>query len=839
VFNNTFFVDVTPPVTQIKVNGPKQQTILSPNAQLQLSAADHQSGVRHIFYMLDNGDSLEYSEVISIQDLEDGEHQIQYWGINQVLIEEEKQVYAFCLDKTPPELTFEILGPQNKNELTTYVSGSSTIQLSGTDKKAGLNNIQIQIDRGEVQSYQHPISLHDKSGLRRIAYSAIDSVDNETEKFLRKIYVDLTPPQTFHELKGSVLAVGDTLVINSETEIMLSSMDLESGIHEIRFNVNEDSDRVYQHPVCLEGEGDYTLQYFGIDQVKNREDMHNLLLRVDNMPRRAVTEAPLSMHPKQWLANDSDNPTGSTALPFYLRIATGPEESAESFLIDPATVKTEDTQPLLFDQEGLNQLTMQLVGKEVMYEIPIDGKPPTTQIIFEGARTSQTGNRIFYGPGLVISLDPQDPLSTIQSGLDKVYFSIDGSAFGLYREQLTLFTREKEYRIRYYSVDRVGNAEELHESIFTIDTAPPRTRLAVGGRYYGNMLSSNSEITLTASDHLSEVESVFYRIDEQSAKQYSKPITQSDLSQLQPGEHTVIYYAIDAVGNTEEERSFVFYFDPDPPVVILHVQGDQSKAEETYVSLRTQFALTADETANEVKSITYHINDSNAKQYAEPFALPSSERQYNMTFYGSDQIDNTSPRQTRTFTVDMTSPETQYTYEGPIFSDGSQVYIGPGTKIVLSATDNTSGMKVTRYRLDQQSWKNYSDPLSIRSLGKHRLAFFSKDRVNNEEKRQTVNFFVDSRPPKISIMTSVLPKSTNESGVLEIPSSASIYISAEDEHTGIDKITYSINGGDERLYRTPITGFEKGSRIILLVTATDRVGNMEVSRIIYRFGSIE
>ena len=840
IHEESFTVDVSPPITKLDIVGPRNEDILSPEAELLLSAEDSLSGVQEIFHAFDDADPADYHGALSLRDLEDGNHQIRFWAVDQVLNSESKQTYPFYLDKAPPELSFEILGPEYGHEKTIYVSGSSSIQLTGQDNRAGVADIQIRMDGGEAQPYRSPISVNDKSGLRRISYFAFDSVGNKTEVLKTKVYVDLTPPETVHELKGSVLSLGDTLLINAQTQIVLSSMDLESGVKEIRFSVNGGSEYLYQDAIKLQDNGDYIIQYTSVDRVGNLEENHTLLLRVDNSPRRPVAEVAHSDHLKVWLAQGTENPTGSTGLPFYLRIATGPEASAQSFLIDPAAVQTDDPKPLAFDQEGLNQLVMRLAGKEKTFDVPIDGAPPKTEIRFKGAKSYNRDGMDFYGSGLVVLLESNDPSNSVQSGLDKIYFSIDGSAFGIYRDPLTVFTREREYHLRYYAVDQVGNAETLQETRFSIDTAPPRTRLEVGGTFYGNMLSENSIITLTASDHLSGVEKIYYFIDETSRKIYKHPLTQADISGLEPGEHTITYNAVDGIGNTEEPKSFMFYFDPDPPTVTLLIQGDQYKSRgQTYVSSRTKFALSAEDVANEVKSVHYQLDDSRAKLYHEPFALQGRERPYKLIFYAGDQVDNLSEKQTRTLTLDRTPPETVCRFEGPVFADANQTYIGPDTRVVLSAEDAISGVKTIQVRLDQQSWMNYQGELSIRKLGPHRISFFARDRVNNEEKRQSIQFFLDNRAPSIHVTTSVSAQSTDQRNVFVIPAGASIYISAEDEHTGIEKITYSINGGDERLYRTPITGFKPGDRIPLIVRAADRVGNVEEKRLTYRIGSDE
>ncbi|MFC1898298.1 OmpL47-type beta-barrel domain-containing protein [Candidatus Cloacimonadota bacterium] len=822
-----FIVDITPPRSSIKITGPKQQNILSPLSSIELKSMDNSSGNKKLFYTFNDAEMLEYKAPLILNELEDREHQLSFYAVDNVSNQETIQTFTFFLDSTPPELDITVSGNLFEDDRTTYVSGSVTAKLSGTDNRAGIPKIYYHLNSESDQPYPGIITIPAKSGLQQIYFSATDFVGNKSEEYIKKVYVDLTPPESTHEFAGSVLSLGDTILINSDTEIKLSASDMEAGIQNIQYKFNGDAVKHYDQAIHLEEEGFYRLQYFAADRVKNVESAHTVLIKVDNSPRRPVTTAPPTEQPKKWKPEEENVLVGSTELPFYVRIATGPEEDAESFLIDLSSVQTKDSKPLYFDKEGKNKLIIKIAGSKKSYSIPIDGKAPKTKVEFLDAERSKQNDIIYYGPNLTATLSAADQKSTVMAGLDKIYFSIDGSQFGLYKDPLLLFANEKDYEFRFYAVDLVGNAEKVQQYNFTVDITSPRTQLSIDGSNYGNMLSPQSIISLIPTDHLSGVKETFYQFDDLKTLTYTGIITGNKFSKLSNGEHLLHYYSVDQVGNVENEKTFTFHFDQDPPAVALKILGDVYETKSSiFISSRTRIELTAEEKDNEVKNILYAIDNGKQLTYSDPIVINQKEGYHTIRYRSTDFVDNKSPQQTKTVNLDLTAPQTNFHFEGAYYFNGKKEFIGPDTNIILNAADNKSGVKQIRYQVDSRNWNTFTQAIKLKQLGNHKLTYYAKDQVNNDESRKTRTFFVDSAKPVIQINTS------NQTGN-QLPANATIYLSASDEHTGIERITYSINGTGELLYRAPISGFKQGDTMEIMVRAWDRVGNLTQKKVVY------
>jgi hypothetical protein len=393
---------------------------------------------------------------------------------------------------------------------------------------------------------------------------------------------------------------------------------------------------------------------------------------------------------------------------------------------------------------------------------------------------------------------------------------------------LNLFAREMAYDLRFYAVDKVGNAEAVRQENFTVDTTPPRSQHKIEGAFYGTQLSPQSIISLNSIDHLSGVKEIRFAFDENKKQKYIHQLTANSFNNLNEGEHTLSYSAVDNVGNTETERTFTFFYDPAPPTVSLQILGDLFEAgNQTFVSSRSQFQLDAKEDVNEVKKIIFQIDNGKKAEYSKPVSFPQTEGMHSITYYCLDFVDNKSAVQKKIVILDKTAPVTNFHFEGSYYADGKQQFISPNTKLVLNTADNKAGVKSVYYKLDQNSWKVYSQPIIVNDFGNYQFKYYAQDNVNNNENLKTVTFFVDSVKPQITI------KPDKTAGQGKLPTNALIYLSAEDAHTGIERITYSINGGREQLYRGPISGFRSGETVEICVTAYDRVGNSAKKTITY------
>ena len=523
------------------------------------------------------------------------------------------------------------------------------------------------------------------------------------------------------------------------------------------------------------------------------------------------------------------------SLGVYLRLATSPDEDAESYLLK-SEITTEYSNPMYFDTEGYNTfrspsavdtVTKKPVypQKDVIFEVYSDSEPPDSKISYGDAGRTFIRSKLYLGSGASIVLESRD----VTSGTDKTYVSVNSSDYKEYTQPIPV-NEQKEYTIKYYSVDNVGNAEEDNEITFVVDTESPVTSHTIEGDQEENVLSGRSKITLSATDNSSGIRRTYYQIDGGKPRIYSGTIYMKYLSQ---GEHTLTYYSVDKVKNREEKKDYVFFLDKTPPIVVEEVLGDQFYINgKAYSSGRTKLKITAVDNKAGVKEIYYSIDRGEKQLYEKPFYLPSQSGSVVIRSYAVDKVNNmsgTTVENSRTHAtyIDLTGPSLDYNFSGHTFKYRDTIYISGETKIVLKAYDSESGLNKITYSLDKLSEMTYNEPFTINSEGRHEISYFGYDNVNNSNVSR-FTFYADLSGPEIVVLYSIVPHSQTvieDDEVPVFPSHTEIYIGATDQKVGNDKIYYSINGNSEKLYRGIISGFQNNKEYNIRIRAVDKLDN--------------
>jgi len=844
----TFYLDVTPPRGGLTVKGDHAEGTLSPGSILGLTAGDTLSGVKEIYYKWDEGAESIYTGEITPAGLPEGNHTLGYYAVDQTGNVEEMQIYRFFYDQTAPEANVSVEGDKGEREGMVFVSNKARIRIEAPDNHAGTAAIGYTIDAGEEQTYEEPFLLPQPGGTHRVTYRAVDKVGNWSEPRTWSVYLDTTPPDTQYQISGYYAGSQRDIVLRKDVPVFLVSTDLEAGVKEIRYNIDGGETSVYKDFLKFETNGRHTLTYWGVDGANNGEGEKKLELRVDNS-LKGTDGNDSGRYPRQWYADKTGKLTGTVDIPFYLLLATSDKDNGQWFLLDLPKLGADTGQSVMFKKGGTAYLQLQAGGpggRADMFQVQIDALPPVTRAVLSGAKTYEAGGEVYFGPGLTVAVDARDDGKGTVSGYRETYVSLDDSPFFTYKTPLNIFSREKAYRFRYYSVDNVGNAEEVKEMKFTVDTTPPVTTWKVSGMTQGRILSPQSLIELSAVDNLTGVKELFYRFDAQPEKKYGRPLEKSELGPLAMGEHVLYFYAQDQTGNREKTGELSFYFDTAQHTLELKVTGDRhDKGEVMYVSPRSRLgfaAAGAEQTP--IKNILYQVDGGQEILYDNTFFQPpgasgasggnSASGRHILSYTGSDAVGNTSKKQTRVLLVDTEPPRTRIKIGDPVYRDRYSTFAGSRTLMELAAEDDHSGVKAIYYRVDGSPAKEYRGPFSVQAGGKHTLTYYAVDMVNNSEKPIQMAFQIDNEPPELQVTYNAEPRKDSVDGIPVYPRDLAIGFNAVDWQTEVDKIIYRFNNGKELLYRNLVSDFEPGKVYTLTVYALDRLGNKREQSVVFR-----
>ncbi|MEQ6166681.1 chitobiase/beta-hexosaminidase C-terminal domain-containing protein [Ekhidna sp. MALMAid0563] len=543
-------------------------------------------------------------------------------------------------------------------------------------------------------------------------------------------------------------------------------------------------------------------------------------------------------HEKKIYKNDEGKVYVNKALPLYLSISTSPDGSNGEVLDGK---EPEYSSPMYLDSEGYNTIrtpwkvdpeTKKVVypKEEVIFELYADSKSPATKISYGDAKLAE-GDEKTALTATDIKLTASDEIS----GIDAIYYSLDGASFQKYTGPIPV-KEEKAYVLKYYAVDNVGNAEEMKSVTMLIDNSAPSSTLNVEGDLSENVVSIRSTINLEASDNASGVSKIFYTIDEGRTYEYTSPVSIASLSE---GEHTITYFAVDKVDNNEEKKTYTFYLDKSPPRVIDEIIGNTFIANgKEYYSGRTKLKLVAMDNKAGVKEILYSINGGEFKLYEAPFYLTEAGN-LNVEVLATDKVNNRvrskefSDKNNLLNYVDLSGPSLSYNVAGPSFTLKDTVYITKETAISLRGTDKDSGFKEIDYQVDDGTVETYSEPFKIESEGLHIVTYNGYDNLSNSS-TESILCIVDNSGPVVYNRFSI---DSNKSKMIDgesvdvYPPHVLLFLSSTDGHAGLDKISYQVNDGAMLPYRSLIENFRKDTLYEINVLVVDKLGNENQQKI--------
>lgn len=141
---------------------------------------------------------------------------------------------------------------------------------------------------------------------------------------------------------------------------------------------------------------------------------------------------------------------------------------------------------------------------------------------------------------------------------------------------------------------------------------------------------------------------------------------------------------------------------------------------------------------------------------------------------------------------DTTPPVTTISVGSPKHQVGTTLNVGGSTGIGLSATDDASGVKGTRYRIDGGSWNAYAGNFMLTSFpdGSHTMGYYSSDKAGNNESEKTLVVFLDKTAPLI--------ETTEPSGtIIQKTRSVAFRVTVDETGSGVASVELTIDGASK------------------------------------------
>ena len=285
------------------------------------------------------------------------------------------------------------------------------------------------------------------------------------------------------------------------------------------------------------------------------------------------------------------------------------------------------------------------------------------------------------------------------------------------------------YDVTLTVTDNDGASESAVCSVKIDQSVPPVTQIVHRGVFEKqDWYGSTQNVFFDAVDW-SEVVETFYRVDDGD---WQLITSGESIAIGTEGLHTIGAYSVDYYGNEESSVSETFGIDRSVPTVDVSVVG--SKVGEWYMS-PVQVTLDGSDSLSGLDQITYKIDNSGWQKYSGSFSV--GEGIHQIWAVAVDNAGNTVDEQV-TVKVDTGAPTADCTFVG----EGSNNKFYQSVKVQVYGIDPGSGVDEVYYKIDGGSFKVYTGPVTVDTVGDHTVEFYAVDNLGNEGNRETRSFSV-------------------------------------------------------------------------------------------------
>jgi hypothetical protein len=755
----SFKVDTIAPTTTSSAVSTYTST-----AYITLTPTDNTggSGIRYTFYTVDDGVAVN-STSISIAGPSSGapvSHHIDYWSVDWAgNIESPIKTATFAIqaptDNTPPVTVCDV---------KPYYKAPASITMTATDVGGwGVANTFYRINGGAVITGTAPVTHVPTGpvGTYTLEYWSTDLAGNIETHHNTTYIVDNTPPVTTANIVSPYTASANiSLTATDGTGTGVSGVAATS--YKVDNNATQTGTAVYVAGPAS-GQASHTISYWSVDNATNKETATTATFVIIAQP---ATMTFSNITPPDLSTVTVRNPGASITAQSAVNM-TGVTATLDGVAKTPTVTygsKT-TTSPVWVDTSHYVQGPDHWVdgywdtsGCDTVW---VDGYwAPTYTWVTSG----------YWGAQTVTSTDYTKATAA---------FATSGLADGVHTVSMTFTV--------------TGGAQATKTWTFTVygpdNVAPVTTPI------YQNAYVGTATVSLVATDNGgSGVVATNYKVDSGSQLAGTPPTTTITIYPAAYGApvlHSITFWSVDALSNTETQKTATFTVAPMPDTI---APTTTSSAVTSYTGTANISLTAKDNAGGWGVANTYYRLDDGTTTSSTVIAVPapsSGAVVHHIDFWSVDRASNVEAMNTATFTVnalpDTTAPVTT--------SNAMTVYSAPST-ITLSASDSGWGVAATYYSYDGGAQAT-GTVIPTGPQGSHTLQFWSVDRKGNTEAMKTVAYVVDQTAPV-----------TSSNALASYTASANVTLSATDNHVGGSGVRYTyykVDGGVSTTGTAPTT----------------------------------
>lgn len=365
---------------------------------------------------------------------------------------------------------------------------------------------------------------------------------------------------------------------------------------------------------------------------------------------------------------------------------------------------------IALSEEGKHQISYYSVDKvgnkeqAITQEVQIDKTAPVTISDASGEWVNKE---------LVMNLSASDNLC----GVDKTFYSTVGLEF-TEGNSITV-TEEGIHEVTFYSIDQVGNEEDVKSSTVKVDLTAPETEAEINDKDF--------TVKLNATDNLSGVSKTLYSVN---GSAYSEG---TFFSLSDEGIYLISYYSIDHAGNIEEAKSTTVVVDKTAPVTSSDILDKWHQTE-------VRVHLVATDDLSGVSKTFYSVDGSEFFEGTE--FLLTEQGVHEVSYYSIDNAGNVEEASTELVKIDTEAPETSSNIEDKWYKNDLKIY--------LTTNDNLGGVDKTYYSINGSEYQAGTS-FDLTDEGIHEVMYYSVDQAGNVETTNTQKVSIDKTAPTINM----------------------------------------------------------------------------------------
>ena len=427
---------------------------------VNLKSYDAVSGVDKAYYSLNGKAYIAYGNNFELP----GEqlYNIKFYAADRVGNAASYKMRKVFPDRSTPVTEMKILGDKYKDIL----SVRSKVELTASDKFAGVKQVYYQLDSGAITPYNREVSLNRLSeGLHAVSYYASDNVLNQEPIQKYEFWLDRTSPIIIDELLGDNTYINGVAYSSGRTKLKLTAVDNKAGLKAVYFSVNGEPYKKYERPFYISSKkGNAVIKYYALDNVNNKStstisstsSTRTIIDLTGPTINRAFIGPQFTMLDTVYISaktniklSGSDTGAGMSYINYSID-KLKQERYADLFNVNEEGFKTVS----YFGYDYVNN------SSRKVFSFVVDAQGPEITIqqsVSIHMHTEVDSVQVpVFPPHVIIWLSAFDKVT----GTKNIAYAINNGAFVPYTGQLRGFKTNKVYYLKVRATDVLGNSEE-------------------------------------------------------------------------------------------------------------------------------------------------------------------------------------------------------------------------------------------------------------------------------------------------------------------------------------------------------------------------------------------